>query len=73
MHFFRFWVLLGPPQILWGPLGPSGTLWDPGTWGPREFGKDPSRPKIGKIAFCFLQFFRDICQKPPENARVGAQ
>ena len=29
MHFFRFWVLLGPPQILWGPLGPSGTLWDP--------------------------------------------
>ena len=54
-----------------------GTLWDPGTWGPREFGKDPSRPKIKKNAFCFLQFlmqmdrFRDICQKPPENAWVG--
>ena len=29
MHFFRFWVLLGPPQILWGPLGPSGALLDP--------------------------------------------
>ena len=30
------------------PLGPSG--------GPREFGEDPSRPKIEKNAVCFLQF-----------------
>ena len=41
-----------------------------------EFGEDPSRPKIEKnIVVFFLQFsrgrFRDICQKPPENARVG--
>ena len=20
---------MGPPQILWGPLGPFGILWDP--------------------------------------------